>query len=227
VRGKLAFDPAQYDYGGATPAVRQVLLEWADVDWFAPPLDAGAQALASALFQEHNALARVHMPDVFPANVEVESEVAGWEAFADLCERVRAPSAWDWKYSALKRLSLHHSNARAWSKDDEAQRCVTLDSGAQPRPGDLFVRLGDMVIWTAVAPKIQFEDALPPDRAAIAAWYLSYANMDIMECIEWQLAERDQSLEANPFVPLLRCYATGFLPFALDATTVVLFAFRR
>jgi hypothetical protein len=227
MKGKLAFDPAQYDYGVATPAVRQILLEWADVDWFAPPVDEGAQTLAIALFREHNALARVHMPDVFPAKLEVESEVMGWEEFDELCERVRAPSAWDWKYSVLKRLSLHHSKARAWSRDDEAQRCVALESGAQPRPGDLFVRLGDQVIWTAVAPKIDLGDALPPDRATIAAWYLSYANMDMMECIEWQLAERNDALEANPFVPLLRCYATGFLPFGLDAATVVLFAFRR
>jgi hypothetical protein len=51
--------------------------------------------------------------------------------------------------------------------------------------------------------------------------------MDVIECIEWQLAERDHRLESNPFVPLLRCYAAGFLPFALDPTTVVLFAFRN
>ena len=226
MKGKLAFDPAQYDYGLASAAVRWILLESEDIDWLAPPADAHAQARAIALFREHNALARSHTPELFPANLEIEAEVSNWEDFADLCDRVRAPSAWDWKYSVLKKLSRQHSEERAWSRSDEAHGCVNLRSGAQPRPGDLFIRLDENVIWTGVAPKLDLRATLPPDRAELAAWYISYANMDMMECIEWQLAERSDRLEANPFVPLLRCYATGFLPFGLDATHFVLFGFR-
>jgi hypothetical protein len=58
-------------------------------------------------------------------------------------------------------------------------------------------------------------------------FFLWYALMDAMECITWQLAEPSADLLAdNPFLPLVRCYAAGFYPFALGPRTIVLFAFR-
>ncbi len=226
MRGALDFDPAECDYGPATGAVRRILREWEAVDWFAPPPDDHAAGRAMALLREHNDLAHGHMPEVFSASLNVESELGGWETFADLCARVRAPGAWDWKYSALKVLSHRHAKAKGWSKDDEVVGAANLENGARPRPGALFVRVANVVFWTNVAPKVALHETLSPDRAAIAAWYLSYANMDVMEAIEWQLAERSDDVARNPFVRLLDCYATGFLPFAVDRDTFVVFALR-
>lgn len=32
----LGFDPREYEYGPATEAIRQILLDWETIDWFAP-----------------------------------------------------------------------------------------------------------------------------------------------------------------------------------------------
>lgn len=223
MKGQLGFDPREYDYGTATPAVRQLLVEWADVDWFEPASGAGADARARGLFQEHHALARAYLPEVFPVVLRVESSVGGWGDFGALRERVRAHRNWDWKFSALKRLSSEHSKARGWSPAVEADRQGLLDRSGPPRPGNIFVRYGDHVFWQAPWLRFKLDEASHRDR--LCRWYVTYANMDMVECIEWQLAEQSDKLEGNPFVPLLRCYATGCLPFALDPTTVVLFAF--
>lgn len=96
-----------------------------------------------------------------------------------------------------------------------------------PRPGDLFARVGDHVIWAVtVGPRLNLKDTLPPRDAEAASFYLSYANMDAMECIEWQLSEKSNELQANPFLPLLHCYGEGFYPFSLSPNDVVLFAFE-
>ena len=60
-----------------------------------------------------------------------------------------------------------------------------------------------------------------------ARWYLSYVNMDVLECLEWQLAEPRCPLDANPCIPLVGVYEAGFLPFALSQREMVLFAFDR
>jgi len=221
MKGRLGFDPQEYDYGAATAALRQLLVEWADVDWFEPPSGKGADA--RALFQEHHALARTHMPEVFPARLQVESSVGGWGEFDALRERVLAGTNWDWKFSALKRLSSYHSKTHGWSPAVEARRQGLLGPSDSTRPGNIFVRHGDQVFWQAPRLRFKFDEASPRDR--FSEWYFTYAHMDMVECIEWQLAEQSDKLEGNPFVPLLRCYATGYLPFGLDATTVVLFAF--
>ena len=65
----------------------------------------------------------------------------------------------------------------------------------------------------------------PADYAEEAGWYLSYADMNVTHCIEWQLAEKSAHLDGNPFVPLTRCYAQGFFPFSLGCDELILFAF--
>jgi hypothetical protein len=47
--------------------------------------------------------------------------------------------------------------------------------------------------------------------------------MDAIAAVEWQLAECDDRLERNPFVPLIRCYQAGFYPFSLGPHEIVLF----
>jgi hypothetical protein len=227
MRGTFDFDPAQCDYGPATSGVRQILSEWLAVDWFVPPRSDPAGALAVLLFEEHNTRARAHLPELFPQRVQVRAIVGNWTEFATLAQTVRTPSSWDWKFSALKKLSRHHSAARGWSMQEEAKRCVALDDGGQMRPGDLFIRIGGSVIWSALCcPRLDWTTALAPSSRDVAGWYLSYAQMDVIECIEWQLAERSERLETNPFVPLLRCYAAGFYPFSVRQNEVVLFAFE-
>ncbi|WP_437660932.1 hypothetical protein [Sorangium sp. So ce1182] len=226
MKGTFEFDPARCDCGAATASVRQILTERAAIDWFVPPRDPAAESVAARLVEQHNACARTHLPEVFPAHVETRSSRGGWDDFAALCSRVRGQS-WDWKFSALKKLSFSHSTSRGWTLRDQAQRCMSIESGAIPRPGDLFVRVGDQVFWNALSPRLELEALLPRDRVEPARWYLSYADIDIMECIEWQLAEGGDDLEGNPFVPLMRCYAAGFYPFSLGPATLVLFAFDR
>lgn len=67
--------------------------------------------------------------------------------------------------------------------------------------------------------------ANPVPIVEAAVWYLSYAYIDMLDCLQWQLAEDDNRLERNPFLPLLRCYAGGFYPFSLSLNRVELFAF--
>ena len=49
----------------------------------------------------------------------------------------------------------------------------------------------------------------------------------MIECIEWQLAERSDQLDGNPFLPLVRCYAIGVYPFSLTRSELVLFSFAN
>ena len=226
MRGAFAFDPAQREYGAATASIRQIFSEWASIDWLVPPRDHAAEALAAQLLGQHNARARAHLPEVFPSSVEMRSVRGGWGEFAAFCDQVRTQS-WDWKFSALKKLSSFHSKAHGWTLRDQAQRCVSLETGARPRPGDLFFRIGEQVLWNAPRLELDLKAFVPRDQVEPASWYLSYADMDILDCIEWQLAEDSDDLEGSPFVPLMRCYAAGFYPFSLGPATLVMFAFNR
>jgi hypothetical protein len=49
--------------------------------------------------------------------------------------------------------------------------------------------------------------------------------MDLLDALEWQLAENHDDLSSNPFVPLICCYAAGYYPFVMSSTAVVLFSF--
>ena len=224
MRGSFSFDPAQGEYGSATVAIRQIFAEWAAIDWFVPPLDPTAAARAAELFRKHNEQGRLHQPELFPERVETGAVWGSWPGFAALSQRVRAQS-WDWKFSILKKLSGDHAEALGWTLDDQVKNCAMLAQGVQPRPGDLFFRFGEHVMWTGMSPKLDLRAIVPREYVEAADWYLSYAHMDMLDCLQWQLAEDDNRLERNPFLPLLRCYAAGFYPFSLSLNMVDLFAF--
>ncbi len=227
MKGVLNFDPAHCEYGPATLSIRRILTEWANVDWFVPPHDeALARTRAVRFFEEHNFLARMRMPDLFPDRLDIRVATGTWVDFHDLCLRVRQPqSSWDWKFCALKKLSSAHSKEHGWTLS-EAVRWMAPDGTS--RPGDLFLRIGDQAVWGGtLGPQLNLKETVPPHHAEDAGFYLSYANMDAIECIEWQLAERTNGLESNPFLPLTRCYGEGLYPFSLGPAEVVLFAFDR
>jgi hypothetical protein len=222
LKGKLDFDPEQFEHGPATLFARRILSLWASIDWFVPPA-VGADVRATRLLEEHSALARAARPDLFPAEPAVTTVTAGWDEFRALCERVRSPDArWDWKYSALKPLSSSHSKTRGWSLSDAA-RTITADD--PPRKGELFIKVGPNAMWMGCNPSFDFDGLSPADVAA-SSFYLGYAHMDVLECIEWQLAERSDDESGNPFVPLVRCYAEGHYPFSLGPSEIMLFAFN-
>lgn len=210
----LAFELDDYDYGPATAAVRDILDTWTAIDWFVPPT--ASHQTATALFAEHQALARLHDPDRFPASVEIAVATGDWPEFSDLCERVRTQTGWDWKFGALKSLAHEHSLAHGWILNEQVR------DAPPPRQGDLLVRLGDFVIWNSVVPEPPTGIGQPSD----AGFYGGYARGDVYECLEWQLAEPTCALTANPFIPLLHLYAAGYYPFSFSRTDVTLFGFR-
>lgn len=221
MRGTHSIDPARCSHGPATAAVQQVLSEWMAIDWF-EPARAGADADATSSFEQHHRLARAHQPELFPEQLEVRTQLSGWAEFVELCARVRI-QGWDWKFAALKQLSHRHSQARGWSLGKALP--VATAPGQVPDSGDLFFRFGESVIWNDLAPKLDLQRMLAPGEVEAAAWYLGYATMDLIECIEWQLAEQSDRLGENPFFPLVRCYALGIYPFSLGPAEIVLFGF--
>lgn len=228
MKGAFTFDPADYAYGGATFAVRKILTDWAAIDWFVPAPGEARRMSALRSFEAHHAAAHSAMPEIFGTSVAVRTCVGGWNELYALHERVSAShSTWDWKFGALKKMTRAHSESRSFRLKDVARNVdgAAPKDGRLHRPGELFVSWSGMVLWNSVYPKIDFREWLPPREAEVASWYLGYANMDVTECIEWQLAEGTDDLSKNPFVPLLSCYAEGFYPFSLAPNEVVLFGF--
>jgi hypothetical protein len=239
----LRFHPADYDYGGATFAVRKILTDWAAIDWFVPAPGEARRIRAIHAFEAHHAAAHAAMPEVFGTSVAVRTCIGGWDELYALYERValspwsswvsaaastgspqEGSPRWDWKFGALKKMTRAHSESRAFRIKDVARQVVDPEDLAL-RPGELFVCWNGMVLWHSVYSEFDFREWLPPREATVASWYLSYANMDVTECIEWQLAENTDDLTKNPFAPLLSCYAAGFYPFSLAPNEVVLFGF--
>lgn len=223
MKGPLGLDPSQCSCGPATPAVRQLLTEWAAIDWFEPASPTAASE-ASRAFQEHHRRARTQQPELFPDPLAITVQQGSWPELTELCERVRM-QRWDWKFGALKQLSHRHSQAHGWSLGAEIE-ALQLPEYPQIGPGDLFFRFGPSVIWADFGPTLNLKH-LDSTYAADALWYLSYARMDLIEATEWQLAERNANLDDNPFVPLLRCYTLGFYPFSLTRNQVLLFGFAE
>jgi hypothetical protein len=220
------FDPEQGDHGPPTGAIRRILHEWVSVDWFEPPASDADVARAVELLHEHHAMARSHQPALFSERFEVRPAIGDWSAFSSLCERARATvGEWDWKYGALKPLSLRHREARGWDRKAHAKPLQWKD-GPRPRTGDLLVTIADIVVWNAYLT-VDLDAALPSDRLQWARWYLSYAQADFIDCLEWQLAENHDRLEVNPFFPLVQCYCAGVYPFSQSATLYALHAFAR
>lgn len=206
MKAKLELDPATLD----DPALRRLLLEWSEIDWLQRGTSANA-AVAARCFEAHHARAHACAPDFFAERVNVTARISSWTELAALCDAVRGGAApWDWKFSGLKRLTRRHSEAHGWSLERAPQ-------------SPLFVRVGANVFWSLTTTLDLRE--LPPAAREPMNWYASYTAIDLSHALEWQLAEPGARLEDNPFVPLLRCYAAGFLPFMLDRETVTLWAF--
>lgn len=210
------------DYGPATPAVRRLVAEWRAIRWFVPP-EPGAATRATALLAEHNALARAHAPDRFPPAPSVLLSEGTWTEFIALCDRVRGLQTWDWKYGALKRLSHEHTQRRGL----ELSTALTFVDTRETGDDDLLLLLpGGGVMWNMRPVAVDLAEDAPPERREAADWYASYAQMDAIAAIEWQIAEASEELAGDPFVPLVRCYAERVYPFSLAADRLVLFAFR-
>jgi hypothetical protein len=245
VKATFTIDPKLVEYGAATPAVRQILTEWMSVDWFEPHAGGAAAARATRLFQEHHEKGRAQAPELFPTGMEILVDTGGWADFAALCGRVRegTGTSWDWRYSVLKRLSSEHSKRHGLRLSELARAGV--ETGLSPGPGDLFFSTGGDVIWNGLWPSLELGRVLSPENEALAHWYLGYAQMDVLEAIEWQLAEKSDCVDGNPsagarasgppavpyapnpFVPLVHCYGAGFYPFSLGPRLMTLFAFQR
>lgn len=234
----LAFDPDDYDYGPASPAIRCILRDWGTVDWFVPTSTPDAEL--DRLFTEHYTLARRYAPDRFPGEVTIRIELGGWSAFSALCARVRGYGKdWDWKYGGLKPMCRAHAKACGWSIDDEAHRVKP----ASDDPGALFLRLDDVngkpfLVWNAgrlaSGPTALIADK---EHQESASFWQGYAWHDLMHAIEWELAAPAEpsadpfrsftatGADANPFLPLLACTRAGAYPFSLARDEYVLFRF--
>jgi hypothetical protein len=195
-------------------AINGLRAEWARIGWFEPASER-CDAEAVRLFAEHVALARAFNPGLYRDVVKADVGRGGWPRFFDLCGRVRDPKAgFDWKFGVLKPLSRDHSKARGWRFEDQ-----------QTEPG-LFLRFNEQVVW-AVSSHNELAAGVPATLTELARWYVSFAQQDLIEGLEWQLAERTDSLGSNPFVPLISLYALGFCPFVLSRDEAVLFTPAR
>ena len=222
----LQFDPLDYDYGAPTEAIRSILAEWIEIDWFEPnPADADHGV---HMFLEHQRLAHAQLPELFPEKIDISAVTGDRESFIGWCRRVRAQPSWDWKFSVLKKLGNEHARARGWSPEVQVERTP----GRQPPgPGELFFVMADKngtkhILWNNVIPTPK--GLTPREREGFgeaASFYIGYAQSDAVECMKWQFAENSTDLSTNPFLPLLLCYEAGAYPFSLGPDSVVLFKF--
>lgn len=208
-------DPDALACGPATRGVRSLLRLAIRTRWFEPgPRD------KPRWFESHVELVRLHAPEAFARDVEVTEQVGGWSALELLASEVRATaSGFDWKFGVLKPMGRAHSEARGWSAAAHARAFQRTE----PSPGDLVVLVGEHAFWRMPVPRYE-----PPRAGAArdaARWYAGFGASDLMEAIEWQLAEGSDDIESNPFLPLLRGYAMGQYPFVLDASRVVVLRF--
>lgn len=225
MKGVLSFDPRDYDYGPSTDAIRSILSGWIEIDWFEPAQASGEQA--AHLFREHQRLAHAHVPELYPEQIDVRVVSGDRNEFTSWCQRVRAQTSWDWKFSVLKTLSNRHAQARDWSPDVYVERMPV----APPRPGDPFwvfnsPRGKKQWVWNSIVPTPSALSSLPREGfGEAAAFYFGYAQSDALECMKWQFAENTADLSTNPFLPLLLCYGSGSYPFSLGPDSVTLFRF--
>jgi hypothetical protein len=220
MKGPLHLDRARHDFGVAAGAVRQLLDEWEGIDWFEPM--AQPAEVGEALFREHQRLARLHLPQQFAPSIAIRHRSGDWADFVACCQAVRRGGSYDWKMGPLKDLLHEHCERHAFSIKVAAPKLLV--SGAPLDERCLFIPFGGGVVWGRLGPLLDL--ASLGELASESAWfYLFYATSDAMQAIEWQLADPRSSLSDNPFVPLLRCYARGFYPFAHSPTDVLLFRF--
>jgi hypothetical protein len=216
VKGKLAFDPADYDYGPATPRIRALLALAADIGWFEPPAE--PEARADELFREH----RRRCGDAYPPLVRIEHVYGEWVDFVAQCERVRYPQGtYDWKFGTLKQLAHRHKLDHGFTSE-----AIAVDMH-DARPGDLFIRMSGGVILNSIAPRVDFRSFMVERWQEPAGFYWGFAIGDLHSAIEWELAEPNGPADGNPFVPLLECYAAHYYPFVASPTEVRMFSFTR
>lgn len=225
MKASLAFDPRDYDYGPSTEAIRSILAEWIEIDWFEPVQVRGDHA--ARLFREHHRLARAHVPELCSEQIDVRVVSGGRNEFMSWCQHVRAQTSWDWRFSVLKELSNQHARARDWSPDLYVERMPV----APPRPGDPFYVFNTQKgkkqwVWNSIFPTPSALSSLSREGFGEAAgFYFGYAQSDALECMKWQFAENSADLSTNPFLSLLLCYEAGGYPFSLGPENVVLFHF--
>lgn len=93
-------------------------------------------------------------------------------------------------------------------------------------PGNLFFAHPEMgVFWQGPMPALDLKATLGATNDELASWFLSYATMDLLNGVEWQLAGARDDLSTNPFAPLLAIYSQGLWPLSFSPTRMVLFAF--
>jgi hypothetical protein len=217
MKAELPFDPRDHDYGPGTKSVRSLLMKWEDIDWFEPTATSDSEA--AAIFHEHNRRARAVSPERFAERVEISVVHGRWPEFEAWCKRVREQS-WSWKYGDLKHVSRQHMAALGWSFETWA-RSLPESTG----PGELVHRFRDAsgmehFTWGHIIPY----GVLPSQESS--GFYVSYAHTDLLDAIQWQLAEGHNDRSRNPFDALVRCYHAGAYPFSLDRSTVVLFRWQ-
>lgn len=221
MKGPLHLDRARHNFGAAAPAVLQILAEWEAIDWFVPPHEPGL--FAEALLHQHQILARQHLPEKFAGSLTIQHRSGGWPDFAACCQEVRLHTSFDWKMGATKDLLRHYSERHKFSLATLAR--TLLVPGAVHDDRCLFIPFRDTVFWGNIGPDLDFR-SFGDIAAEAAVFYFSYARGDAFQAVEWQLAEPHSPLSQNPFLSLLRSYASGYYPFAYSPTEFVLFHFR-
>lgn len=215
----LRFDFTQRHYGPATASIRQLLSEWSEVEWPAPPRI--PRTAAHQLFSEHHRAASSYLPAKLAPRVHIVPATGGWEEFATLCQKVRNETCWSWKYNVLKPIARAHADAHGWTKEEVLRQLAAL-----PDLSDFFLRIGDGFCWT-----LQWEwppfDGLAAEHAESARFYYEYCAFDFTLGLDWQLAEPGCRLEDNLFHGLLRLYAAGYYPFSRGPDSVVMFSFAN
>lgn len=205
MKATLDFDPRTI----AQPSsVRALLVAWSEIDWFEPADTSDVDA--EVLFRAHQRLAHAHAPADFPLAVDVRGvrdTRAGFEAW---CAQVRRNTEHDWKLGTLKQLSRAHTQAKGWTPPPIAPQDLV--------PGTLHFSYRDTVIWIGAPVKL-------PDPSEGTRFYVDYAHGDLLDAIQWQLAEGHDDLDGNPFWPLLQLYGLGVYPFSLGRAAVALFRF--
>ena len=215
-----SFDPDSFGLGAPQAAVTRIVRCWESIAWFSSePHDRNRAEHAFRRFQE---LGHEVAPSLFSLPVRVTTEAGGWVTYSDWIARVRDQS-WSWRFDVTKELCARHSESRGWTPERQRERTPHSCPSAEESMRGLFVSAGDMVVWNS-----PLGSWLPRGGwRKVEWWYVSYAAMDLLHAIEWQLAEDNSDWEKNPFYWLLCCYRSGYLPFSLAADEVVLFRFHE
>lgn len=219
MKSLFKFDFTEHDYGPATPSIRQLMSEWSEMEWPAPPRIPRQDA--HRLFAEHQRLVSSYLPTKLAQRVEIAPVTGGWAEFAALCKKVRTENAWDWKFSGLKPVERAHSEAHGWTKEEELRQLR-----AAPDLGNLLLPLGETVCWVIQWSWPDFR-VTAGEHDESARFYYEYCAIEFTQSIEWQLAEPGAKLEQNPFHLLLRLYAAGYYPFSMGPDSVVMFSFAQ